>query len=199
MAGYADLASVKADLSLSDAVSGDAGAIAKIVALNDRLSLAFDGKVGVTWGTYAVETRVIEAPGISDLLILDVPVSGVTAVETGGTWTGTTWTGGTTVAATYLRTVYGGLGLHHIGGAYWSGPVRITGRWGDKLDLASVPADVVDALTVLVTGTYRQETVNARQASDSFDETGETYAPNPWNSPRVKAAIERYARTTAVV
>lgn len=198
MAGYADLAVVYEDLSLSANEPDDTPRIAKVAALNEALSRAFDDRVGRTWGTYVAETRVVKALGVSNMLIVDAPLATLTGVETYGTWNGTDWDDGIAVAPEQLRLVFDGRGIERVSGAYWVGPVRVTGTWADEND-GDPPADVVSALTEAVTAAYRRETFNARDTSRSFDEVDASPPPSPLNGPLWKAAIATHTMRRLVV
>jgi hypothetical protein len=121
-------------------------------------------------------------------LVLPAPLSTLTSAVDGGEWNGTAWTNGTTVAATYLRIVAGGNVLERRDGAYWYGPTRITGTWGDEVN-GSPPADVVAALTEAVVAEYRRRTFNARDTTQGFDGLEASPPPRAENGPLWKAAV----------
>jgi hypothetical protein len=196
--GYADLDAAKHELGLSDNEPGDAFDIARLAVFDAAFTLRFDALTGRTWGTHAAEERTIRAPGVSSLLILDVPVSGLSSVETGGTWNGTAWDDGTTVDASYLRLTYGGRAIERTDGGYWTGDVRVTGTWDDEVNGAA-PADVVAAVTEAVVAEHRRRTFNARQTAQSFDEIDASPPPNPLSGPLWKAAVATHAAKRLVL
>lgn len=207
MAGYANLTEVYRQLGL-DPASVDPIEVAKrthVQSLDDTLATAFEGKVDRSWrGSITPTERAIKAY-CSDLLVLPVPVVSVTQVVTGGVWNGTTFAGGSVRPASeyYLPIEY----TNNEGQAYaiqstvapWDGVVLVTAVWADADLIANVPDDVVQAMTELVIGTYHRETYNARDTQQGFDEVDPLPAPNPWNLPSVKAAIERYTHKVMVV
>lgn len=196
MAGYADLVAAKAELGLT---GDDTQELARLAVFDDAISLRFDDLTGRSWGAYAPESRDVTGRGVSSLLILDVPLTDVTSVETDGTWNGSGWDDGTTVDPSYLRLVYGGRGLERTDGAYWTGVVRVTGAWGDKTDTEDPPVDVVAALTEAVVAEYRRRTFNARDTQRSFDEAEAAPPPRYENGPLWKAALATHALRRLVV
>jgi hypothetical protein len=196
--GYADLDAAKQELGLSANDPGDAFDIARLAAFDAALSRRFDELTGRTWGDHDPEERTFRAPGVSSLLVLDVPVTGPISVETDGTWNGTAWDDGTTVAATYLRLTYGGRAIERTDGGYWTGDVRVTGTWDDEVNGAA-PADVVAAVTEAVVAEHRRRTFNARQTTQSFDELDASPPPNPLSGPLWKAAVATHAAKRLVV
>jgi hypothetical protein len=196
--GYADLTAAQAELGLSGNEPGDADAIALLATFDDALTLRFNDVTGRSWDTYVAETRTVEAMGVSNLLILDEPITTLTGVEDGGEWNGTAWTNGTTVAATYLRLIYGGNAIERRDGAYWYGPIRITGTWHDEVN-GDPPADVVAALTEAVVAEYRRRTFNARDTTQGFDALEATPPPRAENGPLWKAAVLTHRTKTLVI
>jgi hypothetical protein len=186
--GYADLTAAQAELGLSGNEPGDADAIAMLATFDEALTLRFNDVTGMAWGVYAAETRTIEAPCVSSLLILGDGLTTLTGVEQYGDWDGTTWNDGLTVDASYLRLVYGGNAIERSDGSYWCGPVRVTGSWGDEVN-GSAPADVVAALTEAVVAEYRRRTLNARDTTQGFGELEASPPPRAENGPLWKAAV----------
>jgi hypothetical protein len=196
--GYADLAAARTELGLSSNEPGDADAIALLESIDEALTLRFNNITGKAWGVYAAETRTKTEPGVSSLLVLDDPLTTLTSVEEGGEWNGTAWTNGTTVATTYLRLIYGGHAIERRDGAYWYGPTRITGTWGDEVN-GSPPADVVAGLTEGSVAEYRRRIFNARDTTQGFDALEATPPPRAENGPLYKAAVQTHRTKVLVI
>jgi hypothetical protein len=195
--GYADLTAARTELGLSSNEPDDTDANAMLATFDDALTLRFNDATGMTWGTYAAETRTIEAIGVSNWLVLPAPLTTLTSVQVDGTWNGTAWVNGTTVANSYLRLVAGGNAIENSAG-YWYGPVRVTGTWGDEVNGAP-PADVVAALTEAVVAEYRRRTFNARDTTASFGDLESVPPPRAENGPLWKAAVLTHRHKMLVI
>lgn len=195
---YADESDVLAHLKIAGT---NTDAIARVTGLENGLADAFDAKIGRTFGTAPVaETRTVQAPGVSSVLVVPSGIRSITGIVTGGTWNGTAWINGTT-----LTTDQYGLWLTGTDGvAYgvvsyigdWYGAVRITGIWADQVT-AGVPNDIREAVTFLTVRQYRRLTASP---SDMVGPEGMTVpTPHAWDDPMVQAAIERHRLVQVVV
>lgn len=193
MPGYADLDEAQRRLNLVEGTHDEE--LAQLVVLDAALSALFDEATGRTFdGAAATATQTVEAPGISDLLILPVPVRTITSVVVGGAWDGATWTGATTLDADAYRTRFGSaadgwLALERVGGLWWFGPTRVTGTWGDDPG-DGPPALVVAAVTTAVIREYRRATATP-DGEINFEEEG-IPAPSGLTDPLWKQAVKTY-------
>jgi hypothetical protein len=195
VAGYADLEEAKRQLKLSDTNPAHAARIADLADLDEAISRLFDRLTGATFdATPGATTRTYEGrPGFA-VLVLDVPVKSVAAVEAGGTWDGAAWTGAEAVAADGWRywqvdKLGRALGLLRLGGV-WPAPVRVTGTWADDLG-EGVPAPVVSAVTDAVVKETRRRAA-APGGTLNIEEL-ETAAPSFLRDPVWTATVELYA------
>lgn len=224
MAGYGDETEIKRQLGLVDADPDDAGAIARVAALNEALSRVFDAKCNRT-GT-ADETRTIDAGnGLAGgvwwwnwawmagggapaaptfgVLVLPAPIVSVDSIFEGGLWDGASWDDETEVVAADYRlttgsTAGGFYAIERVGGGGWAGPVRVTGTWLDAAWTAlTVPVEVEEALTFLVVHHYREDLMSP--AGVVGPEGTVVPSRNPWAFERVKAVIDRYRVVELVV
>lgn len=199
MADYADLAIVKS-ANMLDITGSEHDT--RLAALNAALSRAFEQRVGRTFGTaVADEQRVIwgDGGGFRTLLI-PAGLRSVASIVEDAEWDGAAWTGGTTLDAADYRAVVGTNGIAYqvarLSGGGWAGPYLVTGQWADQPD-GTVPADVAEALNVLVAGTFRRDKA---QDGEVTGPEGFNFKPaNPWNDERVKQAIARYALAMVTV
>jgi hypothetical protein len=222
MAGYGDPDEIIRQLERTESSADYAAVLARVTELNESLSRNFDQKVRRT-GTSS-ETRTVQVgphtgsfwfypiaawPYVSAVgpyagtIVLPWPVLTVSAIAEGGTWNGTAWADGTTLAADAYRLTGGDAarGYHQIErvtGPAWGGPVRITGTWLDApWTAATVPADVVEALTFLVVHHFREDQMGPAGV------VGPDGLPvptrNPWNYGRVVEAINRHRVYEVVV
>ena len=87
-------------------------------------------------------------------------------------------------------------GLERIAGGGFAGEVAVTGTFAD-IPAGPVPAQIVEAASVLVAGYLRRDRMPAGEISGA---EGLTFRPaNPWSDERVKRAVARYARPALVV
>jgi hypothetical protein len=221
MAGYGDVDEVMRQLERTEGSADYAAVLARVTELNESLSRNFDQKVRRT-GT-ASETRTINVgPALGSFwfypvgwpvayatgpyagtIVLPWPVLTVSAIAEGGTWDGAAWDDGTTLAATDYRLAGGDAarGYYRIDrllGPGWAGPTRITGTWLDApWTAATVPADVVEALTFLVVHHFREDQMSP--AGVVGPDGAQVPTRNPWNYGRVVEAINRHRVYEVVV
>ena len=112
------------------------------------------------------------------------------------------WDDETTLAATDYRLAGGDAasGYYRIerltGG--WAGPTRITGTWLDaSWTDATVPFDVIEALTFLVVHHYREDQMSP--AGVVGPDGMQVPTRNPWGYDQVRTAIDRYRVFEVVV
>ena len=198
MPGYGDLAQIKGKLNITGTDSD-----AALETLNTALSTLLDGELGRSFvaedAVPVAETRTVARYGDSDVLALSWPLVSVVSIEYGGTWDGADWAGFETVAAE----AYELLGPDRAG-QFWAirlvgataDNYRITGTWGDAA--TTVPADVVEAVNVLVAMSWKKD-----EAGPSGMIVGPDEMPvrpsNPWKDERVTRVIDRYRMTELVV
>jgi len=190
--GYADLTAVRQILALEQSLAADQDAAdARLEALDDALSAVFDSKVGRRWGAAGPATRVVwPGPGRGESLLLpDGGITSLTSVAVDPTWNGTSWVNATAVPAAEVlpwdRTADGRwLSLRLAVGWRWRGPALVTAAWAD---MATAPADVVEALTFVVAEEYKQERASpeAMIGPDGL----QVSTRNPWRFERVAAVI----------
>jgi hypothetical protein len=222
MAGYGDADEVMRQLERTESSADYAAVLARVGELNASLSRLFDSKCNRT--NPASETRTVQVgpsggsfwfyplgawPYVDETgpyagaLILPTPVLTVSAVKEGGTWDGAAWDDETTLAATDYRLTGGDAArgyyrVERLLGPGWGGPVRITGTWIDAAwTEATVPPEVVDALTFLVVSHYREEMTSPAGVVGPDGLAVPTR--NPWGYERVKEAINRYRVYEVVV
>jgi hypothetical protein len=190
MSDYADLDTVRHRLD----IEGDEED-ANLAVLNAALSRAFEAKVGRRFGDGEPDVaRIVCVERGYQRLILPWPIRAVTTIAEDPVWEGSVWTGGTVLEIADYRLMTGTNGLAYqverIDGGGWFGPYLITGQWADTPD-GSVPDDVVEAVTVLVVGSFRKDQTGDGETSGP---EGFSFKPaNPWNDERVKAAIATHA------
>ena len=188
--GYADLDEAARRLNLTEAHAAE---LAQLAVLDAALSAVFDAAAGRTFdGSAAAVERTVEAPGVSDLLVLPVPVLTVTGVVVGGAWDGATWIGATTLDADGYRLRFGdaasGWRAIELAGGVWGGAVRITGTWGDDPG-EDAGAAVADLLTHAVTLEYRRRTGAPDQAINELLDGAETPTPSIFSDPLWKRVV----------
>lgn len=192
MAGYADLAEAKRRLNLTVAHTAEAAALAD---LDEAVARLFDDATGRTFdGAAGTVTHVIEAPGVSDLLLLPAPVRTVASVVEGGTWDGAAWDDAVTLDADDYRVVFGNtddgwLALRRLSGLFWAGPVRVTGTW-EPDEGAGIPVLVEQACTAALVREYRRM-AQAPGGGINLDEL-ETPTPSGLTDPLWKRAVATY-------
>lgn len=193
MADYADIAEAKRRLDITG-TSQDA----TLAALNAALSRTFEQKLGSR--TFADEPiadveKVVYGDGRwYTTLLLPQGLRSLTSIVEGAEWNGSDWAGGTTLAASEYRVLFGENGLalqiERVTGGTWVGPYLVTGQWADQPD-GTIPADVVEAVTVLVVGTFRRDRTQDGEVSGP---EGFSFRPSdPWKDPRVVTALQRYS------
>ncbi len=199
---YGDVAAIK-QMLVKSGTTWDAADDARLNRLNDAVSLLLEDKIGRAFGTGPkLETVIVEAPGVSDILVLPKPIRSVSAITIAPTWSGTAFTGGEVVLTTAYRLRYvdvDGLAwaVQALNGTYWSGPVLVTGYWADSDDDFLVPADIQYAANYLVAELFKAE--NAGPAGFSGPDGNVVPVRNPWKAEMVKAVIAKYGAPAAMV
>jgi hypothetical protein len=172
------------------------GDILRVERLENGLCLAFDQKVGHSFGVDPLpETRVVQGLG-TDLLALGYPgARAIASIAVGGRWDGVSWLDETLLLPTdwmRMRAERDGEGsvvTIRLMDGIWTGSVRVTAVWADQT-LKEVPDDVREALTWLTVEEYR--TRNASPAGFIGPEGLMIPTRNPWNFQLVKSAIAHH-------
>lgn len=211
--GYADLDAVRTIANLGP--QGESAAVdARLVALDDALSLIFEEKTGRRWaeGAAVAETRSVALrANAGGLVPLPHPgIRSLVGVTVGAIWDGTAWTDGELVPADAVLPVWESDGAYlglRLGlawpwgsgawyGGSWTGTALVEAVWADA-PLWPIPADVREALTFLVTEEYKQEIASPESTVGPDGLAVRTR--NPWRFERVQGAIERHRLRPAVV
>ena len=212
MAGYADLESAKAQLSLNDDEDADAADLAMLAGIDAEVSRTIELKTGRRWGGTAVPTaRTVDGPagweGVSNVLLLPSAIRSVTSVAIAGldpedltaydpaTGDGDWVLWHQTDGGDYLA-------INRVQNGAWplangTNRVTVTGIWSDELDGETVPQEIVDAVTFVVVETFRQR---KSSPTGEIGPEGFTIRPrNPWGYQVVVEAIKRYGAAQPVV
>jgi hypothetical protein len=205
--GYADLASAKAQLQLSDENADDANRIALLTECDETVSTLFEQKAGYDAAQTPIwrgaDADIDPTPrtvwgeiGYGDVVLLPVPATGITDVQIAGLYPETlttadwiAWNADVLGAARSVR---------RIDGSYW--PVRdgrtyltVTALWADGPKAEDPPALVVNACTFLAVEEYRMRQMSP---AGEIGPDGLSIRPrNPWGYELVKGAIESVRAT----
>lgn len=194
---YATQDAVLAHLKIK---ADDTSAIERAVEVENGLAATFDGMIGRAFGVAPVaETREVDG-GRNSVLVVPSGIRTVERIEVAGTWDGTAWLDGDVIDPTQYRTLmrsrdglaYGIAGIDR----YWDGPVRVTGIWGDQVT-ETVPADVVEALTMATVKEYRRLTSSPQEMVGPDGLVIPT--PSGLSDPQFKAAVERHRLVEVIV
>lgn len=189
---YGNLAAIKRMLAATG-TTYDANTEARLAELNTSLSRLLEDVLGRTFGLPGPDqTRLLYAAD-SDQLVLPAPVWTISAIMVGGTVAAGVMTGGTALGPEgwtpcildYAGQIYS---LRLLSGWWGAGvPVTVSGQWSSQDQDATVPADVVMAVNILVTETYKAQNVPI-----VTDEGILVPRRDPWVDPFVRRVIERY-------
>lgn len=212
--GYADISAVRTTANLGP--QGESAAVdARLIAIDEALSLLFEEKTGRRWAVDApvAETRPVTLrAGAAHSGVVPLPHPGIRSlvgVTVGATWNGAAWTGGEVVPADAVLPVwesdgaYLGLRLGLVWpwgagawyGGSWTGTALVEAVWADA-PLWPVPADVREALTFLVAEEYKQEIASPESTVGPDGLAVRTR--NPWRFERVAGAVARHKRREAI-
>lgn len=186
----ADLQAVKRMLRASPDTDFGPDDDARLEAINEAASLAFEQRVGRSFAGNAGPTTRHFTAGTDGEVLFTRPVRSVSAVAAGGLWDGAAYAGATALTMGRYRLDR----VDRLGKAYrMVGPwlagtvVAVTGVWDDTDDTATVPADVVYAVNYLVAELWKIE--NASPAGFTGPDGATVPIRDPWKSEIVKQAL----------
>lgn len=194
MAEYGDLDAIKRMLDIEDSDTSWDG---RITALNVVASqeLADACGPGMTWGEVTSDVELTLHINTNwSIITLDVPVRAVTSITVDGV----------ELDPDNYRLIYpepNGLywGIESLTSAWW-GKVVITGQWAGMPTGSSeddVPADVAEAVNVLVAGYIRRDQASEGQVTGP--ERFTFVPPNPWLDQRVVRVTDKYGFTSGIL
>lgn len=192
---YANQDDVFRELEIDDA---DMALVGQLERMEAALSMAFDNKIGRSFGDEPVaSTRVIERGcGRDGVVVLQRPARAIESVSAGGRWDGSTWDGDEPVENWYPVFDREGLIYGIATNGNVTGSVRVTAIWASD-PVANVPDDVAHCLTWLTIRQYRRLTASPNELVGPEGFTVPT--PHAWDDPMVKEIIAKYRVVEVIV
>lgn len=192
--GYGNIDTIKLmlDIEAGDTTYDDRLAQLNVVASQE---LADACGPGVSWGAAGADVEITYTPtGTWSVLVLQKPIVSITSI---------TIDGDLADPADYSLVypepngLYWGIKSDNL---IWHKEVAITGQWGGQplgATIDDVPADVVEAVNVLVAGYQRRDQTSEGQVTGP--ERFTFVPPNPWTDQRVVRVLDRYDFMPAII